>query len=334
MTGLTIPDGGTNPGPAARAQPVEPDRTGEALAQFGQIATKVALQVRERQQAHAMERAEIDSARGLNQLRAEVAAIEDPFEAEQAWMDGVERLRADVQGRTRAPQQAFALSFDRLRDRHANSLGPQFLAGQEVQRSRNIDDMGADLAQTWAASPADTRPEIEEEFFDFLTRQVAEGRLSPEEADQRADAWLETAEDTARAAEDPEPEPEPEPDPAEALADRLDADPDLSRLAAARGYMPTTSAEVEEMAGIVARADEMEPRDRAEFLQAEIAEARRQRKAALPPPPYHGAGAVDAPSLAASARQLRAAWQAGRLTPREFARQADLLRAHQEVLDV
>jgi hypothetical protein len=340
---LTVPSGGTSPsrsGPYRnglyRAQPVEVDTSGAALAQFGQVLAQLGSTLERDRRTHAKNRAEVDSARGMNALAAQVGAIEDTYEAEQAWADGVERLRAEAHGAEGPYRLAgldrdeFDLQFDALRDRHAAVLGPRFVAGRAEAQARDVAQMGEALAETWLGATGPARRAVAAQYEEFLARQVAEGDMPPAVAQATLAAWedhVDQMDIAAAEVEDPD-MPQPAPDPVMQVADRLRADPDLATLARLRGFDGLDPEQLAEMQALAADFDGMTPEDRAGVL----AEERRRRAAALPRPMFQSGGTLDAAGLSQAAARLRAAWRRGDITEDQMIAQAELLEQWEDLI--
>lgn len=312
---------------------------GEAVEGLGQQLLQVGVAIEENRAGRDLELAELETARGMNELRAQVGQIEDPFAAEDAWSQGVQQLHGAVTGGDapligRRNSDDFELIFGQMRDRHAASLGPSFLLAQVEARRQSLDALGAELGQSWLQGDARLRSEVEGQFGTALARQVVSGLLSERQAAEVENAWLDELSDREielSMAEDPEPEPEP--DPAEIAADHLRRDPELARLADLRGYSGLTLDEVGDFLSVVERLDALPPGERRAALEAETAEARTRRLAAMPKPYRHAGGKIDRPALVASAQALRLAWRRGDLSVAEFNRQAERLRDYEGLLD-
>lgn len=343
MTGLTVPVAGTNPGRAARAQQVPAGRAGNAIAQLGQIMTQVGAGLEQDRQENALESARLATARDMNRLRAEVSEMGDPYEAEASWSEGAAAIQKNaltqLQGYHFTPEQTkgFVLEIEGMRDQSAMTLGPLFIAAKVEHRHRQTAALGDELAQAWIDAPAPARAAIEQQFFDQVDRQTQSGLLTPEQAEMRKDQWADMLADQDAARDEDDEEPNPffhgEPHAADMISDRLEADPDLARLAAARQYLPMTPTDVEDMAAMIERADALPEDKRRGFIDAEIEAARNARRASLARPAFQRGPKLDAAEFAAAAQRLHAAWQAGRISAAQFQREADLLRAHQELMN-
>lgn len=353
MTRLTIPTAATaqgiagqNPGRPFRAQPVPASQVGTAMQEFGNVVAQFGQRLEEDRRAHARDRAEIDAAQGMAELRAQVDEIEDPYEAELAWNKGVEDLRGQIAQRAEDQPDNRALrlhqpdleyvnsKFTRMRQQHDATLAPRFLSERMRAHHAAIEDMGVALSETWLAGNREARSEAESYFVDFLDRQVQRGVLTPEEAETREIAWFDTLQQAEmRRDEDADADPVPEPDPASVLSDRIADDPDLTRLAAARRFVPINPAEVERMAALVERIDTLPEGERAAFIDSQVAEAQQTRRRALPRPTFAPPGDIDAPAIAAAVKRLRSAYQARQVSQAEFIRQAELLQEYQELLN-
>lgn len=316
MSGLTIPGGTRDRVDAPRA-----DQADAALQDLG-----AALQ-RDRD-AYAVDRAEAAAAQRLNALSAEAQQIADPYEAERHWTEGAAQLRQD------GPEgDDFAMAFDGLHESHAALLGPEFLARKTAAQAEALDELGTALGDTWLAASGPGRQAVEQQMADSLMRRVARGQMTPAAAAEAADTWLERLRETEIEAELYEPVPELPPDPAEQVQARLDGDPQLQELARLRGYAPDSTAAIERMADLLDEAEAVPEPERPAWIEARLAAARQQRRAALPRPAFTGPGRIDAAALSTAAARLREAWQAGRIGRDEFIRQAELLADHQEVMD-
>jgi hypothetical protein len=191
---LTLPNGGTNPGRAAQAQPVEAGNLGAALAEFGGQVTDVALQLRAEQDDRQLKRAQVDLTRDVNDLRLEVEQIGDPDAADAAWQQGVANLRgrytqAGADG-TAAPinrrnANDFGLMFDSLTNSVGYDIGRRNLGLRNSQRDANwlsYMQAGVDAA---ARSNPETRAVIIDAGMDQIDGDLAAGAITPEEAERR-----------------------------------------------------------------------------------------------------------------------------------------------------
>lgn len=342
MSGLTVPRALVSAGRTSRAPgdiPLSP--VGEGVEGLGKILLDLGATIETNRAQRNLEKAELEAARGFNELRAEVGQMEDPFEAEEAWQKGVGALRSNLTGGQaplvgRRNADDFDLAFTRMRDQHAAALGPAFLLAQVEARKRTLDQLGAELGESWLAGDDRARRDVEDQFGAAVERQVQAGLIAPEAASRMTNEWLNALDerDPLRSREVPEDMPEPVPVPAEIVAARMAQDADLARLARFTGY---TGADPDEAATLAARfeaLDALPPKERREAVKIEIEDARRVRLLRTPKPYRHAGGPIDRAALVASAKALRGAWRAGRLSAAEFSRQAALLRDHEDLLDV
>lgn len=312
---------------------------GEGVEGLGQQLLQVGVAIEENRAGRNLELAELETARGMNELRAQVGQIEDPFEAEDAWSQGVQQLHGSVTGGDapligRRNAEDFELVFGRMRDQHAASLGPSFLLAQVEARRQSLDALGSELGASWLQGDARLRADVEGQYGAALARQVVSGLLSERQAAAMENAWLDQLSDREieiSMAEDPEPEPDP--DPADLAAEHLRQDPELARLADLRGYSGLSSDEAVDFLSVVDRLNALPANERRAALEAETAEARTRRLAAMPKPYRHAGGKIDRPALVTSAQALRLAWRRGELSVAEFTRQAERLRDFEGLLD-
>lgn len=191
---LTLPNGGTNPGRAAQAQPVEASQAGAAFAALGGQVADVALQLRAEQDDRQLKRAQVDLTRDVNNLRLEIEQIGDPDAADAAWQQGVAALRnrytqAGADGSAapinRRNEDDFGLMFDSLTNSVGYDIGRRNLGLRNSQRDANwlsYMQAGVDAA---ARSNPETRAVIIDHGMDQIDSDLAAGAITPEQAEKR-----------------------------------------------------------------------------------------------------------------------------------------------------
>lgn len=215
MTRLTLPVAGVSPGRAAnRSTPVEPSQAGAALAGFGQLANQVATKLQDDLLDRELKRAQVDLTRDVNDLRLQVEQIGDPDAADQAWMQGVEALRArytqpDETGRApvnKLNENNFGLMFDGLTNSVAFDIGRRNLGLRNAEREATWINYTQTAVNAAARANPETRSQIVANGFDQIDSLVAAGIIDAAEGERRRQGLVQEV-DNARAirmvADDP-----------------------------------------------------------------------------------------------------------------------------------
>lgn len=215
MSSLTVPQAPTTAGrTAASITPKDPraDIVAEASQQVFQIGTRLENDRLERQ----MGRLQVDLEKDINDLRLEAEAIGDPDELTAFWDERTQSLRdtylsgTSSDGRARVDRknaERFGLAFDSVVNRHGFTIGSRALAARQSQHSANFMAWEAETAPMRARGTPDEVAAIDADFEDWLEREVASNRLTPEQAEARRQSHYSegaSARATTMLAENPE----------------------------------------------------------------------------------------------------------------------------------
>jgi len=212
---LTVPRAGTEAGRAARPVPQPAPVLGEELAELGQAAAQVGVQIEEDRLSRQRQQLRVDLTGDFNELRLKAKEIGDPDRLDQWWTSQREALRQQyLQGQTDEGDprvdprnvEEFERAFQSLEQQHRFEIGQRSLAlrmsGDAVRRQ----NMAAELDQTAMMDP-ETREAALAQYDALIDEQVASGRLEPAEGNEmklERRAALEEAAALRSLAEDPE----------------------------------------------------------------------------------------------------------------------------------
>lgn len=210
---LIVPKSTADPGGPGRvvraAQPVMfgAPETGAEIARLGEIAAGIGESIEQDRRQREMDRARIDMAADLNDLRLQVQQIDDPDAADAAWVGGASRLYESYLAPGEAGQprvgarnaEAFQLAFDDLANRHAYSLGMRSLTGRQAARDKLLADHMAVALQTAEIADPDTALGVLADVHDHIDALAASGAMASGEAEAQKSAAT-AAVTTAQAA--------------------------------------------------------------------------------------------------------------------------------------
>lgn len=180
---LTVPYAGSAAGRAPQLR-TEASTTGQALGEFGQRMQETFQRVEAFQLDTELQRAQVDVTRELNDLRLEVEQIGDPQQAETRWVQGSQAIREGylsgqtAEGRGRiAPKNAdrFSLSFDRLANAHAYSLGERLIRDRFAQREASFMSYAYEAARQGSTADPETRSVLIAQGDEQIDAMVAGG---------------------------------------------------------------------------------------------------------------------------------------------------------------
>lgn len=126
---------------------------------------------------------------------------------------------------------------------------------------------------------------------------------------------------------------ESEPDPADALAQRVAADPELQRLARAQGYVPDSPEAVQAFSRLVEDYEATPAEERPAFLEELRTSRTRAAIADLPRPLYYSGEEVTIEGLQKAAERIVREHQRGVIDPETYADQARLIQRLVEELN-
>lgn len=196
---LTIPQAGVQAGRSANIQ-IEADQTGAVLADFGKGIQRAGLALKAEQESRFLGNLKNRMMEGLNDLRLDMEQIGDPDDLETQFDARLGALREEYLGDINDPRlrDLASQTFDSMKEPHRFALGGRALDLRQGQWRVNLGNMGDQIVRAAAIADPDTQTEYLGQFAEELAEAVAQGILTPEEADRQFKARQAEA-DKARA---------------------------------------------------------------------------------------------------------------------------------------
>lgn len=334
---IIVPKSSAAPGRSAdTASRMHTPQTGAMIADLGKVVLDVGVRLANEKLAREDRRLKLEMSRDLNNLRVEASRADSATDLDDAWASGVSLIRqsyfegTDSRGRPRVdPRLAedLKLFFNDLNVGHAATIGARVLSMSAAEETTGVADFGAELMSLYVEGDDDARNFAMAEFGKAVDANVARGLYAPKVAAEIKRDWYRRAEDDRRGlAETRFEEPQEPIDPADAVAGRLDTDPEAARLARVVGYAPDSAEAIARFSSELAALDEVPPAERAAWLQGRADEAGAKARAASARPMFAGPGAITQESLRTTAQAVVSAWRSGRISPDEYRRQARLIQ--------
>ncbi|MEO1024024.1 MAG: hypothetical protein AAFX07_00540 [Pseudomonadota bacterium] len=178
---LTLPQSGRRPGRIASVTPIEGGQVAAAAAQLGNVAANVGQRVEQERLTHQSQRARVDYAKELGELRLAVDQVGDPDDKDARWTEGVGDIRnrylgeqSQLDPRVRRDLDA---AFDDLANSHALQVGQSVLAGRRARREAMWIEHSADIATQAASVDGETRDTLLDQAAAMLADRVASGDI-------------------------------------------------------------------------------------------------------------------------------------------------------------
>lgn len=182
---LTVPTGGVVAGRAAELR-IEAPQTGQALSALGEKMLQAGQQVMARDLNRQMDKARLTAMQGFSDLSLQLDGVGTPEEIGRRFDEGSTALREQVMASV-DPRIAPDVNtmFDELALSHGQRQGARALDLRQSERRANAVQMRDTVVRTAAGADAQTRATYLDQYRQTLQSMVADGSLTPEEA-QRA----------------------------------------------------------------------------------------------------------------------------------------------------
>ncbi len=185
MTLLTVPQGGTDPGRAARVREV-PSGLGQAVEQVGNAMMQAADRIKQDRHRSQQAQAQISMTSQLNDLRLELEQSGDPdfIDAEYARRAG-EIRETVVAGVDEQIRENVGFAFDDLSNRHGYQLGRASIGLRQSRGRAELDRYATTLQQAAPGAGVDAKAGMLAQYEAQLAQAQALGIITPEDAEAR-----------------------------------------------------------------------------------------------------------------------------------------------------